>query len=146
MPGKLLDEDGKAPTLGREKLQLTIGALPVQHKHKMWVEDLDLTNDCILGKKDLLEPHGCLVDFRDSMLLVGSKEFPFVESRSQSEPSCCRVQNVLMLRSCSEMVVSKSPIMRDSFMKGALLVWMNLEKRCCIIYCVNYFTGILGLI
>ena len=32
----------KAPILAREKLQLTIGALPVQHK--MWVADLDPTN------------------------------------------------------------------------------------------------------
>ena len=35
----------KAPVLGREKLQLTIGALQVQLE--MWV--VDITDDCILG-------------------------------------------------------------------------------------------------
>ena len=76
----------RAPVLGKEKLQLNIGALEVQHE--MWVADI--TDDCILGT-DFLEPRGCLVDFKDGKLLVDTEEIPFVKSDSQSEPSCCRV-------------------------------------------------------
>ena len=76
----------KAPILGKGKLQLSIGTLQVQHE--MWV--VDITDDCILGT-DFLQPHGCLVDFRDGKLLVGDEEIPFMKSRSQSDKSCCRV-------------------------------------------------------
>ena len=44
-----------------------------------------------LEQTDFLESHGCLVDFRDSKLPVGSEENPFVKLCTQSEPSCCRV-------------------------------------------------------
>ena len=67
-------------------MQLTIGTLQVQHE--MWMADI--TDDCILGT-DFLEPHGCLVDFRESKLLVGTEEVPFVKSCSQPEPHCSRV-------------------------------------------------------
>ena len=50
----------------------------------------DITDDCILGT-DFLQPHGCLVDFRDGKLLVGDEEIPFMKSCSQSDKSCCRV-------------------------------------------------------
>ena len=76
----------KAPILGKEKLQLNIGTLQVQHE--MWVAEI--TNDCILGT-DFLQPHGCLVNFRDGKLLAGDEEIPFMKSCSQSDPSCCRV-------------------------------------------------------
>ena len=76
----------KAPVLGKKMLQLAIGPLQVQHE--MWVADI--TDECLLGT-DFLEPHGCLVDFRDSKLLIGTEEVPFRKSCSTFAPSCCRI-------------------------------------------------------
>ena len=77
----------KVPVLGREMLQLSIGALQVQQE--MWIADI--TDDCILGT-DFLDPRGCVVDFKHGKLLVGSEEVPFVKSCSPPEPSCSRVR------------------------------------------------------
>jgi hypothetical protein len=58
-----LDEDGnrgEGTYPWEEKMQLTIGTLQIQHE--MWIADI--TDDCIL-ETDFLEPHGCLVDFKD---------------------------------------------------------------------------------
>ena len=104
---------------GREKLQLTIGALKVQHG--MWVADI--TDDCILGA-DFLEPYGCLVVFRDNKLLIGSEEIPFVKWCSQSEPSCCRV----LLKECVD-VPPRSETVVTARIEGSLGVakWGLLE-------------------
>ena len=75
-------------------MQLNIGALQVQHE--MWVANI--TDDCIIGT-DFLESNGCLVDFKDGKLLVGTEEIPFMKSCLQSKPSCC-----VLLKECVDVL------------------------------------------
>ena len=47
----------------------------------MWVADIQ--DPCILGT-DFLEPHGCVVNLKDSILSIGDEEVPLRRVKSQA--------------------------------------------------------------
>ena len=75
-----------APIRGTAELRLGIGVLTIPHQ--MWVAEI--TDECILGL-DFLERHGCQVDLKEGVLLIGEEEVPLQQAQKDAEPSTCRV-------------------------------------------------------
>ena len=76
----------KAPMKGKCNLTVKIGSTEVSQP--MWVADIQ--DPCILGT-DFLEPHGCVVNLKDSILSIGDEEVPLRRVKSQaSNPPCYR--------------------------------------------------------
>ena len=60
-----------APIRGRGELRMGVGGLVLPHE--MWVAEI--TDECTLGL-DFLEKHGCQVNLRENVLVVGEEEVP----------------------------------------------------------------------
>ena len=71
---------------------------------QLWVADIH--DECILGL-DFLQSHGCLVNPKDSVLMVGREGIP-LRKFSMEEPSCCKVvlQEEVTIPPYSETVVA----------------------------------------
>ena len=94
-----------APIRGKAELRLGIGVLTIPHQ--MWVAEI--TDECIWGL-DFLEHHGCQVDLKEGVLLIGEEEVPLQQPQKDAEPSTCRViaQNSVNLPPRSETIVPAS--------------------------------------
>lgn len=75
-----------APIRGCGELRMGVGGLVLPHE--MWVAEI--TDECILGL-DFLEKHGCQVDLRENVLVVGEEEVPLNKPVRGLTMVCCRV-------------------------------------------------------
>ena len=76
----------------------------MEASQQLWVADIH--DECILGL-DFLQSHGCLVNLKDGVLMVGREEIP-LRKFSMEEPSCCKVvlQEEVIIPQYSKTVVA----------------------------------------
>ena len=76
----------RAPIHGRGRLMLEIGGL--QMPHDMVVADIK--DECILGT-DFLTPNRCVVDLKNSVLIVDNEQIPLMKPKQMATPTCSKV-------------------------------------------------------
>ena len=76
----------RAPIHGRGRLMLEIGGLQIQHD----VVVADIKDECILGT-DFLTPNRCIVDLKNSVLIINNEQIPLLRSKEMTIPTCSKV-------------------------------------------------------
>ncbi len=74
-----------APIRGKSNVRLKVGSMEVMQE----VFVADIQDQCILGV-DFLEHHSCIVNLRDSTLLVGAEEIPLGKPTDSQDRRCYR--------------------------------------------------------
>ena len=100
----------RAPVHGWSNMQLGIGTLEIPHKMLV----ADIKDECILGF-DFLMKHNCLVDLKESMLLIHNQQIP-LQCPKETNLNCCKVSldDSIDLPPMSETVASARILDRPS--------------------------------
>ena len=76
----------RASIHGRGRLMLEIGGVQMSHD----IVVADIKDECILGT-DFLTPNRCVVDLKNSMLIINNEQIPLLKLKQMTIPTCNKV-------------------------------------------------------